>query len=341
MRLRSESNGISLTRGLACCAPSMMSFTCASVCGAPGAVPGMVPSAPTLAGLVGCAPSALRAICASAVSIGSPSSVSRPSSVTLRRLWQCAATSKKGRCACAICGHERGSVARPSAKNTVRTVMRFWVSVPVLSVQMTVAAPSVSTAVRWRTSALRRAMRCVPIARASVTVGSKPSGTLATMMPMAKMKFSQNGSPMNRPTAKNTTPSATDSIATRRDSRAISRCSGDCGSRPVWVRWAILPNSVCMPVANTRPLPLPETIDVPASSTLRAASRSGSSEGAALRALGSDSPVTVAALRRIPEASMRRQSAGTSSPSCTRIRSPGTSVSAGRRQSRPSLSTVT
>ena len=37
----------------------------------------------------------------------------------------------------------------------------------------------------------RLAMRCEPIASASVTVGSSPSATLVTMMPMAKMKFSQ------------------------------------------------------------------------------------------------------------------------------------------------------
>ena len=69
--------------------------------------------------------------------------------------------------------------------------MRFCVSVPVLSLQMTVVEPSASTAGRWRTRALRFAMRCVAIASDSVTVGSRPSGTLATMMPMANSRFSQ------------------------------------------------------------------------------------------------------------------------------------------------------
>ena len=55
---------------------------------------------------------------------------------------------------------------------------------------------------RWRMSALRFAMRCEPIASASVTVGSSPSGTLATMMPMANMKFAQNGSPIAWPMKK-------------------------------------------------------------------------------------------------------------------------------------------
>jgi len=41
----------------------------------------------------------------------------------------------------------------------------FSVSVPVLSVQMTVVSPSVSTASRWRTSARRSAMRCAATTR--------------------------------------------------------------------------------------------------------------------------------------------------------------------------------
>ena len=100
--------------------------------------------------------------------------------------------------------------------------MRFCVSVPVLSVQMTVVQPSASTAGRWRISALRFAMRCEPIASASVTVGSSPSGTFATMMPMAKMKVAQNGSPIAWPTKKKITPSASASPATMRLTRAIS-----------------------------------------------------------------------------------------------------------------------
>ena len=81
--------------------------------------------------------------------------------------------------------------------------MRFCVSVPVLSLQMTLAAPSVSTAVRWRTSAFFFAMRWVAMASDKVTVGSKPSGTLATMMPMAKIRFAQNDKPINCPMRKN------------------------------------------------------------------------------------------------------------------------------------------
>ncbi len=58
--------------------------------------------------------------------------------------------------------------------------MRPVVRVPVLSVQMTVVAPRVSTEARRRTMACRAAMRCTPRARAMVTIAGSPSGTAAT-----------------------------------------------------------------------------------------------------------------------------------------------------------------
>ncbi|MNE19592.1 hypothetical protein D3C80_1126800 [compost metagenome] len=126
---------------------------------------------------------------------------------------------------------------------------------PVLSVQITVAAPSASTAGRWRISAFCRAMRWVAMASARVTLGSRPSGTLATMMPMAKIRLPQSGRPSAWPSRKNSTPMAIASSASWRDRWMISRCRGEWPSLPVWVRRAILPNSVCMPVANTRARP--------------------------------------------------------------------------------------
>ena len=57
----------------------------------------------------------------------------------------------------------RRTCTRPLAVTTTRTVISFFVSVPVLSEAITLAEPSVSTAARCRTIALRRAMRCTPI----------------------------------------------------------------------------------------------------------------------------------------------------------------------------------
>ena len=101
------------------------------------------------------------------------------------------------------------------------------------------------------------------------------------------------------------------------------------------------PNSVRMPVAYTTARPVPVSTDVPASSRLVAVSGESSSLGPACRILGRDSPVIVALLTRRPNASIRRQSAGTLSPSPTSTTSPGTSPSAGICCTLPSRVTVT
>ena len=100
----------------------------------------------------------------SAASIGSPT---LPCSVTSASLHRAAARRSSGS-------------ARSSGVSVIRTVMRFIVSVPVLSVQITVVAPSVSTAERLRTSAFFAAMRLTPSASVIVATKGSPSGTAAT-----------------------------------------------------------------------------------------------------------------------------------------------------------------
>ena len=58
--------------------------------------------------------------------------------------------------------------------------------VPVLSVTIVVVAPKAFTADSRLTNALRAATWRTPMASASVKVGSRPSGTLATIIPIAK-----------------------------------------------------------------------------------------------------------------------------------------------------------
>jgi hypothetical protein len=145
------------------------------------------------------------------------------------------------------------------------TAMRFCVSVPVLSVQITVAQPSASTLGRWRMSTLRFAMRCDAIASARVTVGSSPSGTFATRMPMPNRKLCQNGIPQGgAEQEEQVTPSADATIASVRETRTISRWSGESAGPVLCVRCAILPSSVVMPVAVTTARPWPATTEVPA-----------------------------------------------------------------------------
>ena len=84
-------------------------------------------------------------------------------------------------------GQRRPGRRPPPRSRIVVTRIRFSVSVPVLSVQITVVEPSVSTALSRLTTAPRRASSRTPTASASVIVGSRPSGTLATSRPMAKV----------------------------------------------------------------------------------------------------------------------------------------------------------
>ena len=68
----------------------------------------------------------------------------------------------------------------PSRRAT--TCIRFCVSVPVLSEQITVAEPIVSQATSWRTSAFARVIFRIARASDTVTLIGSPSGTATTMM---------------------------------------------------------------------------------------------------------------------------------------------------------------
>ena len=72
-------------------------------------------------------------------------------------------------------------------------VISFLVSVPVLSEQMTVTEPSVSTAGRRRMIARFCAMTRVPMASTMVTMAGSPSGMAATASPTTARKISSGG----------------------------------------------------------------------------------------------------------------------------------------------------
>ena len=75
------------------------------------------------------------------------------------------------------------------------TSIRFSVSVPVLSVQITFVEPSVSTALSRLTTAPRPTSSRTPTARASVITGNSPSGTLPTSSPTANTTAADNDKP--------------------------------------------------------------------------------------------------------------------------------------------------
>ena len=77
----------------------------------------------------------------------------------------------------------------PSAHRRV-TVIWFWVSVPVLSEQMVVVEPSVSTEESLRMRAWRLIIWLMPSARLMVTTAGRPSGTAAMARLTETMKAS-------------------------------------------------------------------------------------------------------------------------------------------------------
>ena len=130
--------------------------------------------------------------------------------------------------------------------------IRFSVSVPVLSVQITSVEPSVSTALRRLTTAPWRTSPRTPTARASVITGSSPSGTLPTSSPIANTTASENGSPA--PKAASGTkamPIATAIAAISQATRRTWRSSGLSSTSTRCESAAIRPSSVAIPVAKT------------------------------------------------------------------------------------------
>src|ERR1700735_587811 len=114
----------------------------------------------------------------------------------------------------------------PPGSHTLVTRILFSVSVPVLSVQITVVDPSVSTADSRLTTAPRRARSRTPTARARVIVGNSPSGTLATINPIAKVAAADQPNPAATPTGTNTAPDPTATNAINHAARLTCRSNG-------------------------------------------------------------------------------------------------------------------
>ena len=194
---------------------------------------------------------------------------------------------------------------------------------------MTSVEPSVSTAVSRLTSARRRAIRRTPTASARVIVGSSPSGTLATRRPIAKVTASSSGSPATvAPISRKTPPARTAISAISFATLLTWTWSGLSSARTRWVRAAIRPSSVCMPVAKTTASASPAVHSVPEKTRSSASSSEAvRSPAAALRETGCDSPVSgEASISTEPEIS--RASPERRSPSSSSRTSPGTSAAA-------------
>ncbi len=137
-------------------------------------------------------------------------------------------------------------------------------SVPVLSVQMKVVEPSVSTASRLRTRICRLDICSAPHASERVTVGSRASGTRATVTPIAKMKPSSSELPTRSDTSRKSAPMPSAIAAISRTTALSSRVSGVSGLADRVVSSAMPASRVCSPIATTSARASPSTTNVPA-----------------------------------------------------------------------------
>ncbi len=144
------------------------------------------------------------------------------------------------------------------------TVISLRVSVPVLSLQITVVQPRVSTAASLRTTARRRAMRCTPTASAMVIATGRPSGTMPTTWLMATSAIVAKGSPCTTPMRLTTTNITAAAAMMYRPNWAMRRSRGVCGCSGASASRAICPISVSCPVATTTARARPEVTCVPA-----------------------------------------------------------------------------
>ena len=233
----------------------------------------------------------------------------------------------------------RAPMVRARARSPLRgvhtstTVMRFWVSVPVLSEQITPAHPRVSTAGRRLTMARRRAMRATPRASTMVTMAGSPSGMAATARETAVRNMSSMGRPWSSPTPNITAHTHRQTKDRVLEISAIFFWRGVCPSPSPSSSPAMRPTSVSMPVPVTTHTARPRVMTVDASTILCRSARGVSSGRADSSPLdtGTDSPVMALSSAWREAASRIRASAGTRSPASRWMMSPGTSRSVSSR----------
>ena len=221
---------------------------------------------------------------------------------------------------------------------TAEAIISLWVSVPVLSVQMTETAPNVSMAGRRRTMAFLPAMALTPIAMVMVRTAGKPSGMAATDRPTTDMKVSEKSAfRMNTPKESRAAPINRMRMVNHFAKAFIWR------SRGVWSRSTeesmplMRPISVFMPVATTSPSAWPAVTMVPLKAQpVRSPSGASAWDTPTDLSTATDSPVRMASCIRRWLDSINLRSAGTRSPASTNTTSPGTTVSASTVTRRPS-----
>ena len=220
---------------------------------------------------------------------------------------------------------------------------------PVLSEQMTVVDPSVSTEASRFMIALRLASRPTPIARVTVTTAGRPSGMAATASATELISASLTASPSMRgactSATTNTAATATRAInASRLPSAWICSCNGVGFSSAAPSRPARRPTSVDMPVSVTTNSARPRTSVVFMNPTLTRSARATSPVAASASSClstGTDSPVSIDSSTEVAAVSTNRPSAGTRSPASNSTTSPGTRSAVGTSCTSPPRRTRT
>ncbi len=154
------------------------------------------------------------------------------------------------------------------------TDISFLVSVPVLSVQIIVAEPRVSTTFILEIIAFLADMFCIPSAKVITRIIGSPSGTIATKITTAirncSDKISLSIGPVAPPNKAITMLNNTNTIAVitaimprNRPSEANLISNGVLGVSTCDKPDAISPSLVCIPVLITTPLARPDETTVP------------------------------------------------------------------------------
>ena len=139
---------------------------------------------------------------------------------------------------------------------------------PVLSAQITVTLPSVSSESRRRTRAFFFTIRFTPIAKQTVTTAGSPSGTAETARLTAIKRISTNVRSCIQPIPTTTKHRPSTTIPIIFPSFFIRSCNGVSGILVSETNLAIFPISVSVPIAVTMYSAEPAATSVPAKTIL-------------------------------------------------------------------------
>lgn len=141
-------------------------------------------------------------------------------------------------------------------------IILFMVKVPVLSEQMQVVLPNVSTACKFLASTFFLASLLAVKVKAIVTSSKSPLGTLATVIPIASVRAFIGSKPIPKPTESTIMPKQIAAMPKRRMNLLISLFRGVYYSSALIAKPAIWPMKVRSPVNMTTPFPEPELFKV-------------------------------------------------------------------------------